>query len=368
MKSTIGQVLTLSLFGESHGDAIGCVLDGFPAGMKIDEKFLAHQMNKRKAQGSISTSRQEQDQVKFLSGVLNGVTCGTPICILIENQAHHSKDYDALRYLARPSHADYTAEIKYGGFQHAAGGGHFSGRLTAAITAAGALCLQLLASKGIKIGSHLFQMDDLFDVPFDALNPDEQIESCNQMIFSVLDEEIKQKMIMKIEQARLNQDSVGAVIETAVTGLPVGIGNPYFYSLESQISHFLFSVGGIKGIEFGSGFDFASMKGSQANDPYVIENGLCKTKTNHNGGINGGISNGMPVLFKTVVKPTPSIAQPQQTIDFKRLKETTIHIEGRHDPCIAHRGRVVIDSLTAIAILDLMMIRSSELDWMDKKI
>ncbi len=366
MKSTFGQNLIISLFGESHGNAVGCVLDGFPSGLKIDFDFLNAQMDKRRAQGSLSTARHEADQVKFISGVKNGVTCGTPICLMIENTSQHSKDYSKMRNIARPSHADYTAEIKYGGFQDADGGGHFSGRLTAPLVAAGALCLQLLKEKGVTIGSHLYQMMDIKDDAFDALNPVSQIEVCNKKVFSVLNADAEKKMIECIEQARANKDSVGAVIETAVAGLPAGIGNPYFHSLESVLSHLLFSIGGVKGIEFGSGFDFAMMNGSKANDSFVVKENKVMTTTNHNGGINGGISNGMPVLFKTVIKPTPSIYQMQKTVDFKSMENVDLEIEGRHDPCIAHRARVVIDSLTAIAVVDLMMSRSIETDWMGK--
>ena len=364
MKSTFGQNLTISLFGESHGAAIGCVLDGFPSGMKIDVDFLNAQMDKRRAQGSMSTARREADQVKFVSGVKNGVTCGTPICLMIENTSQHSKDYSKMRNIARPSHADYTAEIKYGGYQDADGGGHFSGRLTAPLVAAGALCLQLLKEKGIMIGTHLYQMKNIKDDAFDALNPSPQIELCNQKLFSVLNVDAEKSMMECIEQARIYKDSVGAVLETAIAGLPVGIGNPYFHSLESVLSHLIFSVGGVKGIEFGSGFDFAFMNGSNANDAFEIKENKVVTTTNHNGGINGGISNGMPVLFKTVIKPTPSIYQMQKTVDFKAMENVDLEIEGRHDPCIAHRARVVIDSLTAIAVVDLMMSRSIETDWM----
>ena len=366
MKSTIGQNLTISLFGESHGSAIGCVIDGFPSGMKIDFEFLNAQMEKRKAHGTISTARREADEVKFVSGVKDGITCGTPICLMIENTSHQSKDYSNLKEIARPSHADYTGEIKYGGFQDAAGGGHFSGRLTAPLVAAGALCLQLLREKGISIGSHLLKMKDIEDEQFDIFDPTSQIEQCNRQVFSVLNEDTQQKMIDCIEEARMNRDSVGAVIETAIAGLPAGLGNPYFHSLESVLSHLVFSIGGVKGIEFGSGFDLAQMHGSKANDSFVVKENKVMTTTNHNGGINGGISNGMPVLFKTIIKPTPSIYQMQKTVDFKSMENVDLEIEGRHDPCIAHRARVVIDSLTAIALVELMMSRSVELDWMGK--
>ena len=367
MKSTIGQHLTISLFGESHGEAIGCVIDGFPSGMKIDREFLTLQMDKRRAQGSISTGRHEADQVRFVSGVIEDVTCGTPICILIENTSQHSKDYAAMRHVARPGHADYTAEIKYGGFQDARGGGHFSGRLTAPLVAAGALCLQLLKEKGIQIGSHLLRMQEIEDIAFDALHPEAQIEQCNQKLFSVLDPEVEQKMIKRIEEARENRDSVGAVVQTAIAGLPAGIGDPYFHSIESVLSHLIFSIGAVKGVEFGSGFDFVNMRGSISNDAFCMEEEKVVTKTNHNGGINGGISNAMPILIQTAIKPTPSIYQMQNTVDFNKKENVELSITGRHDPCIAHRARVVIDSVCAIGLVDLMMSRSAEMDWMGEK-
>ena len=366
MKNTFGQSLTVTLFGESHGEAIGVVIDGMTPGVEINEDNIRHFLSLRRPSGNISTKRVETDNFRILSGVFNSRTTGTPIAIVIENTNTKSKDYEKSRYLMRPSHADYTAEIKYGGFQDADGGGHFSGRLTAALTAAGALCLQLLKEKWISIGSHLYQMMDIKDDAFDALNPEKQIKICNQKVFSVLNPDAEKKMLECIEQARVHKDSVGALIETAVAGLPAGIGDPYFHSLESVLSHLLFSIGGVKGIEFGSGFDLAQMHGSKANDSFVVKENKVMTTTNHNGGINGGISNGMPVLFKTIIKPTPSIYQLQKTVDFKSMENVDLEIEGRHDPCIAHRARVVIDSLTAIALVDLMMSRSVELDWMGK--
>ncbi|MBQ7889130.1 MAG: chorismate synthase [Erysipelotrichaceae bacterium] len=366
MKSSIGQYITVSLFGESHGPAIGCVIDGFPSGMKVDMDFLALQMDKRRAQGSLSTARHEADQVKFISGLKDGLTCGTPICLMIENTSQHSKDYSKMRYIARPGHADYTAEIKYGGFQDARGGGHFSGRMTAPLVAAGALCLQLLKERGIVIGSHLFKMQQIQDESFDSLYPEKQIEQCNQKQFSVLNSDAEARMKECIEQARMNQDSVGAVIQTAIAGLPAGIGNPYFHSIESVLSHLIFSIGGVKGVEFGDGFDLIHQYGSSANDSFMIEQGNVVTCSNHNGGINGGISNGMPILIQTAIKPTPSIYKIQKTVDFCKMEEVELTIEGRHDPCIAHRARVVIDSVCAIGLLDLLLSRSSELDWMGK--
>lgn len=356
MKNTIGKNVAITLFGESHGDMIGCVLDGVCAGVSIDMEFMLKQLDKRKPQGSISTARKESDMPKIVSGVFEGKTTGTPITILMENQDQKSKDYSALKDVARPSHADYVANIKYHGYQDYRGGGHFSGRLTAPIVAAGAVALQLLQQKGIFIGTHILQLYNVFDDAFSS-NAEElkcEIDKVNAMYFAVLNDYIGQKMEETIELARLQQDSVGGVLESAIVGLPSGIGEPFFDSLESVISHYLFSIGGIKGIEFGSGFSFANMYGSCANDAFRNERGNVVTTTNHNGGINGGISNGMPILVKTVVKPTPSIAKEQETINMKTLENTTVAIHGRHDPAIIHRARVVQDSLLALALVDML--------------
>ena len=356
MKNTIGKNVAITLFGESHGELIGCVLDGVCAGISLDMDFMLQQLNKRKPQGSISTARKESDVPKIVSGVFEGKTTGTPITILMENQDQKSKDYSLLKDIARPSHADYVANKKYHGYQDHRGGGHFSGRLTAPIVAAGAIALQILEQKGISIGTHILQLHNVFDDTF-STNPEDlkcEIAKVNKMYFAVLNEYIGQKMEETIELARLQQDSVGGVLESVIVGLPCGIGEPFFDSLESVISHYLFSIGGIKGIEFGSGFALANMYGSNANDAFRNENGNVVTTTNHNGGINGGISNGMPVVVKTVVKPTPSIAKEQDTVNMKTLENTTIAIHGRHDPAIIHRARVVQDSLLALALVDML--------------
>lgn len=357
MKSTFGNQLKISLFGESHGPVVGVVLDGIPAGMKVDESFIQHQMDLRRAKGTLSTQRQEKDEVKIVSGVFQGMTTGTPICLCIENTNQKSKDYEKTKDLPRPSHADYTAEVKYLGYQDYRGGGHFSGRLTAPLVAAGALCLCLLKSKGIWIGSHILSVHGIEDDSFSNSEKElkNQIEDVNEKYFAVLNQESEKRMMTEIENIRTQCDSVGGIIETAVLGLPAGVGEPFFNSVESTLAHLLFSIGGVKGVEFGLGFEFEKQLGSNVNDAFFMDGDKIKTTTNNNGGINGGITNGMPVLFRCVIKPTPSIYKMQKTVNMKTKQNAELCIEGRHDPCIVHRARVVIDSVTAIGFVDLLL-------------
>lgn len=361
MKNTFGNNIGITLFGESHGEAIGCVLDGIAPGIEVDEDFIALQMEKRKGISSISTPRRESDRVRILSGVFEGKTTGTPIAIMIENQSQHSKDYSATKDLARPSHADFTAQCKYGGFQDYRGGGHFSGRITAPIVAAGAVCLKALSKKGIEIGTHIACCGGVKDRAFDCLSED--IALLKEKEMPVLCENAEKEMIAAIEKARNEGDSVGGVLTTAVTGVPAGVGEPWFDTAEGVLSHALFSVPGIKGVEFGAGFAFSEMKGSQANDPFFTKDGRVQTKTNNNGGINGGITNGMPIVFSCAVKPTPSIFKEQETVNFKTNENTVLSIKGRHDPAIIHRARVVVDSVTAITLCDLLAGRFGT-DWL----
>ena len=356
MKSTFGNHVTVSIFGESHGQTIGCVIDGLAPGIRLDLDYLQAEMEKRKAFGRISTARREQDAVEIVSGFFNGYTTGTPLCMLIHNQVQHSKDYEATRYKARPSHADYTAQVKYLGYQDYRGGGHFSGRITAPVVAAGAICRQILAQKGIHIGSHLIQCKDVYEEPFsqDIQILTQQIHAMNQKRFAALSEEKEKEMTAVIEQAAREGDSVGGILETAVIGVPAGIGEPFFQSVESEFSHLLFSIPAIKGVQFGIGFAFADLYGSEANDPFRMDAaGKVVTTTNHNGGINGGITNGMPIVLRSVVKPTASIYKTQQTIDMHTMENTELNIVGRHDPAIVHRARVVVDAMVAIALVDL---------------
>ncbi len=357
MSNTIGTHLTVTLFGESHGPAIGAVVDGLPGGVKIDLEYIAQRMEFRKAVGSISTGRKEADAVKILSGVKNDRSEGTPIALLIENTNVRSHDYNALQNIARPGHADYAGHVKYDGFEDASGGGHFSGRLTAPIVAAGAIAQHMLEEKGIYIGSHIASLHGIEDEVFDESRLKEQIDALNQKSFAVIRPEIESVMVSEIEKAKENLDSVGGILETVVIGMPAGVGEPTFDSIESKIAHAMFSVPAVKGIEFGEGFGFAKMYGSEANDAFAMKDGSVTTLTNHNGGVNGGITNGMPILFRTVIKPTPSIAQKQHSVNFEEGVDTEIEIHGRHDPAIIHRGRVVIDSMCALVIADFLMER-----------
>ena len=367
MKNTFGNNITITLFGESHGPSIGVIMDGVPSGVKIDYELMKRMMNQRKAQGTISTGRQEDDIPEILSGVKNGYTEGTPIALVIQNKNVHSSDYNALENIARPSHADYAGHMKYCGYEDASGGGHFSGRLTAPIVAAGAICMSMLNQKGIYIGTHIQKMMQIEDRKFDEENLYEDIQTCNTKLFSVLDDSKGEEMIELINQARKNQDSVGGILDTAIIGMDAGIGEPEFDSVESVLSHALFSIPACKGVIFGSGFALANMYGSQANDSFYMKDGVVTTKTNHNGGINGGITNGMPIRFQTVFKPTPSISQLQKTVNFKTKEDVEIEIQGRHDPAIIHRARVVVDAMSAITLVDLLISRFGELYFTEGK-
>ena len=307
MKSVIGKNITLSLYGESHGKAIGVVVDGLPAGVKVDTDFISAQLDKRKPKGKISTQRHEGDEFTITSGVFNGYTTGTPVHIMIENNSQRSTDYHP--ELPRPSHADYAAHVKYAGFEDYRGGGHFSGRITAPIVAAGAIALDILKNKGILVGTHIKKCQHITDRDF--VNYAEDIALCNSKYFATLDETAGAEMQQHIEKTGADCDSVGGLLETCVLGLPAGVGEPYFNSLESVLSHYMFSIGGVKGIEFGLGFGFADAFGSTANDQLEMRDGKIVTKTNNNGGINGGISNGMPIIFRVAMKPTPSIFKEQ---------------------------------------------------------
>jgi len=354
MSNTAGRIITLTLFGESHGPAIGAVLDGLPAGVRIDEEFIRARMNQRRAAGTISTARHEADNPEFLSGIRNGFTEGTPIAILIRNADVHRGDYDEMQQLARPGHADYAAQMKYHGFQDSSGGGHFSGRLTAPMVAAGAILEKALLDRGIRIGSHIADLHGIQDDPFCREHLDEQIDALSAAAFPAISSEAGERMKAEIEAARLQLDSVGGILETAVTGLAAGIGSPEFDSVESRLSAILFSIPAVKGVEFGSGFAFAHMHGSEANDPLRMERGRVIMTSNHNGGINGGITNGMPVMFRTVIKPTPSIARPQETVNLKTMENAVIEIHGRHDPAVIHRARAAVDAMTAFVLADLL--------------
>lgn len=361
MKNVFGNSVTISLFGESHGEQIGVVIDGLAPGLVVDMDFMRKQLNLRKPHGNISTKRVETDEPHVVSGVFEGKTTGTPICILFENSNTKSKDYSKTKDLMRPGHADYTAFEKYHGFADYRGGGHFSGRMTAPIVAAGAIVIDALKKKGIRIGSHIKQCGDIKDRGFDDYTQD--ILKVNELLFPVLEEEVADEMYAYMEKVAAEGDSVGGVLETVVTGFPKGVGEPWFDAMESMLAHGIFSIPAVKGIEFGKGFTFASMKGSEANDAFSMQEGDVVTKTNHNGGINGGITNGMPILFNTVIKPTPSIYKMQETVNVSTGENVLLQIEGRHDPAIIHRARVVVDSMTALVLADMLALRYGT-DWL----
>lgn len=350
MKNTFGQSISLTVFGESHGAGVGVVLDGLCSGLDVNDESIKTALALRAPSTSTDTARRERDAYQILSGVFNGKTTGTPICIFIPNENTDSKAYEY--GIARPSHADYAAFCKYGGYEDYRGGGHFSGRVTAGIVATGAILKDALKWLGISIGTHILECANVRDNEFNDIQ--NEVLSLDCAKFPVLNEDKAKEMIACIEQAKANLDSVGGITQTAIVGLPAGVGEPMFDSVEGMISHAMFAIGGVKGIEFGKGFELGKMLGSVANDAFVIEDGKVKTSTNNNGGINGGITNGMPVVFNLAIKPTPSIAQKQNTVDFVNGKETQIEIVGRHDPAIVRRICPVVNGVSALVVCDLL--------------
>lgn len=363
MSSAFGQYLKLSIFGQSHGEALGVTLDGFPAGMTIDmEQLLAEMVRRAPGQSLMTTARKEPDAPEFLSGVLNGRTTGQLICAIIRNTNQRSKDYGDGVDLVRPGHADYTGHVRYFGFEDWRGGGSFSGRLTAGIVLAGALCSQYLVHQGVKIACHIQQLGDVRDASFLTADAAADYAYLKGMHLPVLTAGLNQQMEETVLAARDKRDSVGGVLECMVTGLPAGLGAPFFDSVESVLSHLLFAIPAVKGVEFGEGFGFASMRGSQANDPFRMENGEVTTESNHSGGINGGITNGMPVIFRCAVRPTPSIGQKQRTVSLRTGENADLEIHGRHDPCILPRAVPVVEAMAAIGMMELWKERAACLD------
>lgn len=357
MKNVYGSMLTLTLFGESHGSAVGAVLDGLTPGIPVDEAEISHALSRRRPQDATATARREPDEFVIESGVYNGHTTGTPLCILIPNVAQHSGDYSAIAGRARPGHCDYPAHIKYHGFEDARGGGHFSGRLTAALVAAGAIVASALRRQGILIGTHISRCAGVDDRSFDALHPEDELAVLHEAAHPVLSGAAWERMREAILAAGAEGDSVGGIAETVVTGLEAGLGEPWFDTVESLLSHGLFSIPAVKGVEFGDGFALADLHGSVANDPYYINEGNILTSTNRSGGIGGGITNGMPLVFRCAIKPTPSISRPQHTVDMVRGENIELSIAGRHDPCIVPRACPVIDAVTALTVADLLLMR-----------
>ena len=353
MSNTFGKAIRMTLFGESHGPAVGAVVDGLPPGLKIDMDRVNAELARRSGLGSVSTARREPDEVEFLSGEKNGYTQGTPLTIVIRNTSARPADYEALGSAARPSHADYTGYVKYMGCADSAGGGHFSGRLTAPMVAAGAILQTALEDRGITVGSHISRLHGISDRAF-SKDPSEDIKLLKGLDFPVLDPEAADRMIKEIEAAKAAGDSLGGMLETAVCGLEAGIGEPWFDTLEGELAHILFSIPAVKGVEFGAGFALADSTGVRANDSLGMQNGKVTALSNNGGGADGGISNGMPVVFRTVIKPAPSIALPQMTVDLASGKDTTITIKGRHDPAIVHRAAPVADAAAAFVVADLI--------------
>lgn len=357
MSGSWGNSIRISIFGESHGKAIGINIDGLKAGILLDHDFIRKEMQRRApGNNELSTPRKEGDEYEILSGCFEGRTTGTPLCAAIYNTDKRSGDYEKLKGIMRPSHGDYTGYVKYCGFNDYRGGGHFSGRLTAPLVFAGAICKQQLENRGITIGSHIKSIGEEQDESFNAAAVEaDTLKALRDKAFPVLDPGSEALMKELIARAKEQSDSVGGVVETAVIGMDPGIGEPFFDSVESTLAHLIFSIPGVKGLEFGAGFEISKMYGSKANDEYYMDSDRVRTYNNNNGGILGGLTDGMPLIFRTAFKPTPSIARRQRTIDIENKINTEIEIQGRHDPCIVPRAVPVVEAVAAVALLDLIM-------------
>ena len=352
MSNTFGRNLSVTIFGQSHAPAIGVTIDGFPAGFAIDMDALSAFLRRRAPGNSaLSTPRKEADLPEFLCGLVRNTTCGAPLTAIIRNTDTRSGDYAAFTDVPRPSHADYPAQVKWQGAQDSAGGGHFSGRLTAPLCIAGGLCLQYLHVRGIEITAHIERIGTAQDRRFTPTQP----EPLAKAKLSVLDPDSAEAMLAQIAAAKAEGDSVGGCIECAVTGLPAGLGSPMFGGMENRLAQILFGIPAVKGVEFGSGFACAGMRGSEHNDPYFMQDGAVRTRTNHAGGILGGLTTAMPVIFRVAIKPTPSIARPQESVSLQRGENTVLEIHGRHDPCIVPRAVPCVEAAAAIAILDALL-------------
>jgi chorismate synthase len=357
MSSIWGKKIKLSIFGESHGPAIGINIDGLPPGIELDLEYIKKEMERR-APGKdiLATTRKEADEFEIISGYFNNRTTGTPLCIVIKNTNIHSKDYEKIKNIARPGHADYTGKLKYHGYNDYRGGGHFSGRITAPIVFAGAIAKQILKERKILITSHIQGIGNISEESFLGIELDENIvEKLRNKRFPTINDEKARQMEELILKAKSEMDSVGGVIEVGVINPLAGLGSPFFDSVESRLSQMIFSIPGVKGIEFGAGFDITKMKGSESNDEFYYEGSSVKTHTNNNGGILGGITNGMPIIFRVAMKPTSSIARTQRTINMETKENVEINVVGRHDPTIVVRAVPVLEAATALVILDLLM-------------
>ena len=357
MSSEFGNLLRVGVFGQSHGTAIGITIHGLPAGEPIDTELLQQFLDRRRpgGRGGLATARKETDIPEFLSGLEGGITCGAPLCAVIRNADQHSRDYSGLNDTPRPAHADYTAALKWGGHADMRGGGHFSGRLTAPLCIAGGIAMQILARRGIFVGAHLSSVGDAEDEPV-PLHPTQDLFSqIAAKPFPTISDSAGESMQQLIHAARDELDSVGGTIECAAIGLPAGLGEPMFDGVENRLAAALFGIPGLKGLEFGSGFAGSRLRGSENNDPFRMENGAVTAQSNRAGGILGGITSGMPVLFRVAMKPTPSIGKTQETVSLSAKENTHLQIHGRHDPCIALRAVPVVEAVTAIVLLDLLM-------------
>lgn len=357
MSSAIGDKIKLSIFGESHGEAIGCVIDGLPAGIKLDlDKIYLDMARRAPGKDKTSTPRLEKDEPHILSGVIGNVTTGAPLCAVIQNTNTKSGDYSNLMTVPRPSHSDYPAYVKYSGYNDIRGGGHFSGRLTAPLVFAGAAAKQILAQKGVTVGAHIKQIGGVRDALADYNDISvELLKKLSSSCFSLIDENVESDMRKEIEKARLNLDSVGGIIECFAVGLPVGVGGNMFDTVEGKLASILFGVPAVKGVEFGLGFGFADKNASDVNDEYEIKDGNVATLINNNGGVLGGMTNGSPIAVSVVIKPTPSISKKQRSVNLQTMQNEELEIHGRHDPCIVVRAVPVIESAVALGLLDLMM-------------
>ena len=356
MSSEFGNILRVSVFGQSHGKAVGVVVDGLPAGEAIDLEELQRFLDRRRpGTGPLSTTRKETDVPEFLSGLEGGKTCGAPLCAVIKNADQHSKDYGELADKPRPGHADFTAWAKWGGHADMRGGGHFSGRLTAPLCVAGGIAKQILARRGIFVGAHLASVAGICDRPFPLYPTAALFSEIAAKPFPVLDEAAGERMRAAILEAKNDLDSVGGVIECAAAGLPAGLGEPMFGGVENRLAAALFGIPAVKGVEFGEGFRAAELRGSENNDPFTVEDGEIRAESNRAGGILGGITTGMPLVLRAAVKPTPSIGRPQKTVRLSAMEASELTIHGRHDPCVAHRAVPVAEAVTAAVLLDMLL-------------
>ncbi len=356
MSSTWGRNIKLTIFGESHGTCVGGVIDGLPPGKILPFDIIESELRRRRPGGKLATPRKETDSYEILSGIFEGKTTGAPLAVIFRNIDVNSKDYGEIRRTPRPSHADYASLIKYKGYGDHRGGGRFSGRLTAFLVFAGALAKSILSEKQcIEIGSHFIKIGDVMDRRFEAEITSDELKALKSMDIPFLDESLREKAASYLEENKAMGDSIGAVVETAAIGIPAGWGEPFFDSVESVLAGLLYSIPGVKGVDFGLGFGFGNLKGSEANDAFLIRENAVATVTNRSGGINGGITNGMPVVFRAAFRPTPSISNEQETVDMDRMENTRISISGRHDPCIALRALPVVEAALALTLLDFLM-------------